>query len=97
MHASGGVNSGIGMLLVVAIAGAGVLSQRRIAVLFAALASLAVLAEQAVTSLSGFVPIGNYTQAGFLGLTFFATATLAHYAASRVRASRGWRSRARWI
>jgi len=89
MHASGGVNSGIGMLLVVAIAGASVLSQRRIAVLFAALASLAVLAEQVVTSFSGFVPIGNYTQAGFLGLTFFATATLAHYAASRVRASEG--------
>ena len=61
MHASGGVNSGIGMLLVVAIAGASVLSQRRIAVLFAALASLAVLAEQVVTSFSGFVPIGNYT------------------------------------
>lgn len=89
MHASGGVNSGIGMLLVVAIAGASVLSQRRIAILFAALASLAVLAEQAVTSLSGFVPISEYTQAGFLGLTFFATATLAHYAASRVRASEG--------
>ena len=89
MHASGGANSGIGMLLVVATAGASVLSQRRIAILFAALVSLAVLAEPVVTLFSGFVSIGNYTQAGFLGLTFFATATLAHYAVSQVRASEG--------
>lgn len=93
MHASGGVDSGFGMLMVVAIAGASVLTHGRTAILFAAIASLAVLAEQIVMSLTREVPIGDYTHAGFLGLTFFTTAALAHFAARRIRVSEGLAAR----
>ncbi len=83
MHASGGVGSGVGMLLVVTLAGAGLLLPGRMALLFAALASIAVLAEQLISGLAG-QPI-SYPQAGMLGMTFFATALLAHVLGHRIR------------
>ena len=87
MHASGGVVSGFGTLLVVAIAGGSILTEGRIAILFAATASLAVLFQQIYAWL--FHPFSGttYSQAGMLGITFFATAFLAYVLAKRVRAS----------
>ena len=87
MHASGGVVSGFGTLLVVAIAGGSILTEGRIAILFAAIASLAVLFQQIYAWL--FHPFSGttYSQAGMLGITFFATAFLAYVLAKRVRAS----------
>jgi len=87
MHASGGVSSGLGMLLVVAIAGGSLLMEGRTARLFAAIATLAVLAEQMYSRLKGIVPGNEYTQAGLLGASFFATAILAHVLATRLRES----------
>ena len=87
MHASGGVASGFGMLLVATIAGGSILTEGRIAILFAAMASLAVLADQ-IYELTFAPELGtNYSQAGMLGLTFFATALLAYFLAKRIRAS----------
>jgi two-component system sensor histidine kinase PilS (NtrC family) len=93
MHASGGVNSGFGMLIVVAIAGASVLTHGRIAILFAAIGTLAVLAEQLLMAFSRSVPVADYTHAGLLGLTFFTTAVLAHFTARRIRVSEGLAAR----
>ena len=87
MHASGGVASGFGTLIVVAIAGGSILTQGRIAILFAAMASLAVLLQQIYAWIYEPFPESNYTQAGMLGMTYFATAFLAHVLASRVRAT----------
>lgn len=91
MHASGGISSGLGMLLVVSVAAAGMLSVGRTAILFAALASLAILVEQSFLLLNAPVHIAreaiNYPQAGMLGATLFATAALAHTLARRIRAS----------
>ena len=86
MSASGGVKSGLGMLLVLAIAGGSLLMEGRTARLFAAIATLAVLAEQIHNRLAGDLEPG-YTQAGLLGAAFFATAILAHGLARRLRAS----------
>jgi two-component system sensor histidine kinase PilS (NtrC family) len=86
MHASGGVGSGLGVLLIFAIAGGSLLMEGRTSLLFAALAALAVLAEQAYTWLHN-EPLTSYTQAGLLGAGFFATAILAHTLARRVRES----------
>jgi two-component system sensor histidine kinase PilS (NtrC family) len=87
MYASGGVRSGFGMLLVVAVAGGSILSVGRTAVLFAALATLAVLIQEALAG----NPLARgevaYTEAGVLGAAFFATAWLAHTLARRVRES----------
>lgn len=88
MHASGGVESGLGMLLLVSVAGGSMLMPGRItAIFFAAAATLAVLAEQVRTHLFGPSPETTYTQAGLLGVAFFATAILTHTLAARIRAS----------
>ncbi|GAB6041993.1 sensor histidine kinase [Endothiovibrio diazotrophicus] len=87
MHASGGLRTGIGMLLIAAIAGGGLLLVGRTAVLFAALAALAVLGEQVYAHWEGLFFTTYYTQAGILGAAFFATALLAQGLAGRVRES----------
>jgi len=83
MHASGGIGSGLGMLLVVAIASSSIISEGRTATLFAAMAAICLLAEQFISQIEGEFA-SDYTQAGFLGGTLFATAILAHVLSSRL-------------
>ncbi|NOX26799.1 MAG: HAMP domain-containing histidine kinase [Gammaproteobacteria bacterium] len=78
---SGGFGNDIAILLAVAVAGGSVLSSGRNALFFAALASVAVLAD------TFFSHTVSYTHAGILGVTFFATAGLATYIARRIRSS----------
>lgn len=87
MFSSGGVTSGLGMLLVVTIVGASILATGRHALAFAALASIAVLAEEIYAAVVNRLPVVNYTQAGLLGITFFAASLLAYVSARRVRES----------
>ncbi len=87
MHASGGINSGFGMLLLVAVAGGSILATSRITLLFAAMASLTLLSQQLYVGIGGHLPVGNYTQAGILGALCFAVAHVARRLAVRVRAS----------
>ncbi len=87
MHASGGVASGLGMLLLVSIAGGSLLTSGRFVLVSAAVASLCVLTEQLAAALHGSFDGTSYTQAGILGATFFAAALLAHVLANRIRAS----------
>lgn len=84
MHASGGLESGLGMLLIVAIAGNSLLTEGRTAILFAATAALAILAQQTYSQLTGDIHT-NYTQAGTLGITLFATAIFAHILSRRLQ------------
>ena len=87
MHASGGIGSGLGVLLIVTIAAGGLLLPGRMALFFAALATLALLAEQARWTLLMEVPADQYTQAGVLGIALFATALVAVELANRARRS----------
>lgn len=87
MHASGGVSSGLGMLLVVTIAGGSLLTEGRTAFFFAAIASLCVLVQVALADIYYWFAYTSYTHAGLLGASFFATAFLAHTLARRVRVS----------
>ncbi len=87
MHASGGVHSGLGMLLVITVAGGSLLMEGRTARLFAAIAAIAVLAEQGYAWFASTPAATDYTHAGLLGATFFATAILAHGLARRLRES----------
>ncbi|MEM7294678.1 MAG: ATP-binding protein, partial [Pseudomonadota bacterium] len=87
MHSSGGISSGLGMLLVVTIAGTGLIIMDRFALLFAAIGSLAILAEQLYTQLTYGPDMTSYVQAGILGATLFATALLAMVLARRNRES----------
>lgn len=87
MNAGGGVRSGLGLLLVVAIAGASLITQGRLAIFYASLASIALLIEQSWRMLTGSENAGDYTHAVMLSLSCFATAWLAHTFAKRTQQS----------
>ena len=88
MHASGGLSSGLGILLVVAVAAGSLLMPGRLAFLFAAIATLAVLGQYGMAYLQNVaIPAGGITQSGLLGAAFFATAAMARMLALRLRES----------
>lgn len=93
MYAGGGVKSGLGLLLVVAIAGTSLLSQGRLALFYAAMASIALLLEQSWRMLTRPETDGNYTHVAMLSLSCFATAWLAHALAKRASLSEELASR----
>ena len=87
MHASGGVRSGIGGLLVVFV-GAGSISLRgREAFLTAAIAALAILVEQMVSVLDQQAPSREFIAAGVLGAIIFLIASVAYPLARRLEES----------
>lgn len=86
-YASGGIRSGLGTLLIVTLAGGGMLMSGKMAVLYAAISTLAVLGEESYMLISGAPPGPSFTHAGLLGGTFFLTAILAWLLAKRARES----------
>jgi two-component system, NtrC family, sensor histidine kinase PilS len=87
MHTAGGVTSGLGILLAVAVAAGALMLEGRLSLLFAALASLAVISEQIYSAMLGGSRAISFTQAGLLGLLFFTVALLAHVLYRRVRSA----------
>lgn len=77
MYASGGVRSGLGLLLVVVVACSGLVSQGRLALFYASLATIATLLEQSYQYLTLGSHYEDYSQVVMLGLSFFATAWIA--------------------
>ncbi len=86
MHASGGINSGIGILLVVSTAAGGLLIGGRCALFFAALASLSILTEHIYDILTHSTP-KLFTYAGMLGASYFTIAYLSFTLAKRTEQS----------
>ncbi|MCU7941904.1 MAG: histidine kinase [Candidatus Thiodiazotropha sp. (ex Cardiolucina cf. quadrata)] len=86
-HASGGVQTGMGMLIAVSIIAGALIIDGRAALLFAALAALAVITDQVYISLTKTAVSPRFIQAGFLGAVFFATALLTLVLSGRLRAS----------
>ena len=72
MHYSGGLGSGLGMLLIINIAATGTFLQSRMAYLFASFATISVLAEQTNSLFSGVSSTSSYSTAGILGMGFLA-------------------------
>jgi len=87
LYASGGVASGLGILLVLPVLALTVLADRRDALLIAAVAALVVLAQQAFTGLEGATPAADYTTAGVLGVLVFVVALATFPVANRLRES----------
>jgi two-component system sensor histidine kinase PilS (NtrC family) len=77
MYASGGVSSGLGMLMIPVVAGLSLQVPGRWALLFAALATLALMGAQIQGLVLGVISDGAFTQTGLLGAGLFATALLA--------------------
>jgi len=87
MHASGGILSGIGGLLVIFIGAASLTLRKRHAYLGAAVAALAILGEQTASFAAGLSTANAFIPAGVLGAIIFAIASVAIPLARRLRES----------
>ena len=95
MNASGGVKSGIGLLLLVTLAASGLVAKGRTALFHAAIAAIAILLQQSWQFLRIDAQVTDFVQAGLLAGSYFVIAalgyTLAKYArgAEQIAAERG--------
>jgi two-component system sensor histidine kinase PilS (NtrC family) len=87
MHATGGIRTGLGMLLIINISMTSLFLHKRITVLFAAISALAVIAEQIYSQFIYADYSPAFSQAGMLGILIFITAILSAYTATRLKES----------
>ena len=87
MSISEGVRGGLGLLLLISLAVAGLISRGRLAIFYASLASIAVLVEHTYDVLVQGASSSDFFHAGLLSMGFFATAWLAHILAKNTLAS----------
>ncbi len=85
MHASGGISSGIGGLLVVFVGAASLTLRGRHAYLAAAISALAILGEQLASYMTGLSNASAFVPAGMLGAIIFMIASAAHPLARRLQ------------
>jgi two-component system, NtrC family, sensor histidine kinase PilS len=78
MYASGGIKSGVGLMLLISMMAAGLVSRGRIALFHAAAATICVLFVEFYRDIGGEVAAGDYVQSAMLSSGFFVTAWLAH-------------------
>ncbi len=86
-HASGGIQSSLGMLLLVSLAAAGLISRGKITLFFAALATIAALLQHSYEVLTQGADVAQYVQAGLLSTAYFAVAWVSHTLAKYAIAS----------
>ncbi len=87
MHASSGVSSGIGGLLVIFVGAGSLVLPPRYPLILAALATFAILGQQALSQFSGLAAPINYPAAGILSGIIFAIALAAQPLARSIQAS----------
>lgn len=84
LFASGGVKSGLAMLLLVVLVGAGLVGQGRMVLFYAALATVLLLLEQSYRVLLYRGEIGDFFRTGLTSIGFFGSAIAARLLARRV-------------
>jgi two-component system sensor histidine kinase PilS (NtrC family) len=87
MYASGGMKSGLGVMLLISITGAALVAPPRLTYLYAALAAIAALLEQGYWVLVFDAPTSNFLQPGLLSIGYFATAGITGQLAQLVVAN----------
>lgn len=87
MYSSGGMKSGLGVMLLISLTGAALVAPRRLTYLYAALAAIAALLEQGYWVLVFDSPTSNFLQPGLLSIGYFATAGITSQLAQRVVAN----------
>jgi two-component system sensor histidine kinase PilS (NtrC family) len=87
LYASGGVASGLGILLVLPVGAMSVLADHRDAFLIAAVAAIAVLLQQILVGLYDSAPDTDYMTAGVLGAVLFGISLSLWPVANRLRES----------
>ena len=86
-YSSGGISSGLGLLLLTSLAGAGLISRGRLTLFYAAVASIGTLLEHTYEVLAFDGSLAQYAQAGLLSSAYFAIALVAYELARYTRAS----------
>jgi len=84
MNASEGFKSGLGVMLLIPLAAAALVSRGALMLFYAALASIAILLEQTYWILSLDHSTANFVQPGLLSIGYFATALITNQLARRV-------------
>ena len=87
MHASGGIASGLGGLLIVFVGATSLVLPRQVPTMLAALATFAILGQQAFAQFSGTSISANYPAAGILSAVIFAMALATRPLSRRIQAS----------
>ncbi len=83
-HASKGLDSGLGLLLITVVAAGSVFARGQLALLIAAMASLTIMVEQGI-SIFIYQESNNFMPAGILGILLFLTALIFRVLATRAR------------
>lgn len=87
LFASGGAKSGISMMLLVVLMGAGLVGQGRLVLFYAALATVCLLLEQLYRVIQYQGDAGDFFRTGLTSIGFFGSAIAARLLASRVVAN----------
>ncbi len=87
MHATGGIRTGLGMLLIISISMSSLFLKKQLAILFAAIATLAIITEQIYSQVVYINHSPAFTQSGLLGILIFISAFLTIYTAKRLKES----------
>ncbi len=87
MNFGGGVRSGMGIILLVSLAGSGLVGHGRLVLFYAATATLAVLYEQTYRAITTDFAAADFFQTGLFCAGFFGIAILARLIARRVIAN----------
>lgn len=87
MFAGGGIKSGLGLLLVIVVTAASLISDGRLSLFYASIATVSLLLEQSYEIVSWNDHYNDYTHVVMLCLSCFATAWLAHTFAKRTHLS----------
>jgi two-component system sensor histidine kinase PilS (NtrC family) len=87
IHASGGIDSGLGYLLLVIVAVAGIFIRGQLGIAFAAMTSLLVIAQTLYLFQLEATGSKSLFSAGFLGLLLFCTAYVFQFLTDKLRRS----------
>jgi two-component system, NtrC family, sensor histidine kinase PilS len=87
LYTSGGVGSGLGILLVLPVGAMALLGRTKDAFLVPSIATLGLLAQQIAANLDGYAPPTDFTTAGMLGVVLFVIGLSVWPIADRLRES----------
>ncbi len=87
MHASGGLPSGMGILILIVVIYGSLIMPGKQAILYSSVATIMILGESTYSHLKGSLPNTTYTQAGLMGIALFATSFISLVLAKRLSES----------
>ncbi|WP_073277622.1 two-component system sensor histidine kinase NtrB [Microbulbifer donghaiensis] len=87
IQASGGLNSGLGYLLLINCSVGSMLLDKRMGAFFAAIASIGVIGQQLYNLVTGHADTQDIVSAGSLGILLFATVSALQYLSARIRSA----------